>query len=191
MSCSLRKTLLAAAALPLIGWGGAIVTVEPGFAQAQSQSRGDPQMKVSTSEYVQKAAMGDMFEIESSKIAAEKAQNKEVKDFAQKMVKDHTESTKMITEASAKGKVNATMPKELDAEHKAKLEKLRSASGAEFDRQYVTMQMEAHEKAMQLHAGYAKTGDNEQLKEAAEDIAEHVEDHLDDIKDIQKSMSKS
>ena len=188
--------LTTAAAIPLIGLGAVGMGID---AQAQTQQKppakmetgsGAP-MKVTTSEYVQKAAMGDMFEIESSKLAAQKATNKDVKSFAERMVKDHSATTKTLKEASAKGKAGVSAPTDLDADHKAKLGQLRNASGADFDRQYVNVQIDAHEQALKLHQGYAKNGDNKELKDAADDIADDVEDHLEKIKDIQKSMSKS
>ena len=194
MRTTLKTLLLTAAALPLIGLGATGFAFD---AQAQTKTPGQmetgglPPMKVTTSEYIQQAAMGDMFEIESSKLAAGKSANKDIKSFAERMVKDHSASTKKINEASVKGKAGVTPPAELDGEHKAKLAVLRNASGAEFDKQYVSAQIEAHEKALRLHQGYAKNGDNKELKDAADDIAEHVEDHLEKIKDIQKSMSKS
>ena len=40
-------------------------------------------------EFVNKAAIGGMFEVDSSKVATTKAQDQHVKDFAQKMIEDH------------------------------------------------------------------------------------------------------
>jgi putative membrane protein len=39
---------------------------------------------------VNKAAVSDMFEVQSSRLALEKSNNSQIKQFAQKMVDDHT-----------------------------------------------------------------------------------------------------
>lgn len=43
----------------------------------------------SAQNFVDKAAVGGMFEVDSSKIAEGKAQDQGVKDFAKKMIDDH------------------------------------------------------------------------------------------------------
>jgi putative membrane protein len=196
MTSTLKLALLAAAAVPLIGLAPVQAADAPSRDQpaAKSTSKGADKaapMKVSTADYVKKAAIGDMFEIESSKLAAEKATNKDLKNFAQKMVKDHTNSSEKIKDAVKKGKVNDPLPTELDAAHKAQLDKLRAASGAEYDRMYFDAQMKAHHEAHTLHAGYAKTGDNPELKKAAGDIAKVVEGHMKDLDKLQKDNARN
>jgi len=189
---TLKTLLLAAAALPLIGIG-AVQAADAPKNQAQNQPAAKSQaapMKVSTADYVKKAAIGDMFEIESSKIAAEKATDKRLKDFAQKMVKDHGNSTEKLKATLTKAKVNDPMPTEMDAEHKQKVDKLRSASGAEFDRMYFEEQTKAHREAHALHDGYAQNGDNAELKKTAADIAKVVQSHIKELEDIQKDNAK-
>jgi putative membrane protein len=184
--------LLAAAAIPAIGAGAALISTDARAQSAVPQSWEPIQLvaatlqapKTSTRDYVRKAALGDMFEIESSKLAAEKAQNKDVKAFAEQMIQEHTGTTKMLNEAVAKGNVGVTPPMQLDPSHAAKLNQLRTTSVANFDKMYVAMQTQAHEDALTLHQSYAQDGDNAELKETADDIADHVEAHLKDIKDI-------
>ena len=67
-----------------------------------------------TEDFVRIAAISDMFEIESSKLAASNAQDPAIKSFAEKMVKDHTQvSTEMKALVSA-GKIKADVPMEMD-----------------------------------------------------------------------------
>jgi putative membrane protein len=168
-----------------------LCTAEP---HAQTKTPGHIDMpspaRITTSEYIQQAAMNDLFEIESSKLAVEKADNKDVKSFAERMVKDHGASIKVLAEAASKGQAGVRAPSELDSDHKAKIALLRNASGAEFDKLYVDMQTGAHEHALKLHSGYAKSGDNGQLKAAADTLKGHVEDHLAKISDLRKTIDK-
>lgn len=67
-----------------------------------------------TNDFVQEAAISDMFEIESSKMASAKLAGPE-KEFADKMVADHTKTTaELIGEAKAD---NIPVPTAMDSSH--------------------------------------------------------------------------
>lgn len=51
---------------------------------------------VNAVEFVRKAAIGDMYETQSSQLASQRAQNQQVKQFAQEMVQDHTKTTQQL-----------------------------------------------------------------------------------------------
>lgn len=138
--------------------------------------------RVSVDDYVQKAAIADMFEIESSKLALEKAQSQPLKKLAGMMVDDHGASTSKIKSAVSMGKVSVSLPSELDAKHREALDQLRGLSGTEFDKKYLDVQIKGHEEALQLHQSYAENGDNKALKDAATDIVKVMERHLKEIR---------
>jgi putative membrane protein len=50
----------------------------------------------STPDFVQTAAMSDMYEIEAGKIAAQKGQSDAVKQFGQHMVEAHSQTTEEL-----------------------------------------------------------------------------------------------
>ena len=102
------------------------------------------------------------FEIESSKLAAQKA-DAETKKFASKMVADHTKTSTEL-KAMVKGVDNAPLPTAMDSSHQGKLEKLKGLSGDQFTRQYRADQVAAHKDAVSLFDRYAKGGHNDKLK---------------------------
>jgi putative membrane protein len=63
-----------------------------------------------------------MFEIESSKLAAQKA-DAETKKFASKMLADHTKTSNEL-KAMVKAVNNAPVPTAMDSSHQSKLDKL-------------------------------------------------------------------
>ncbi|RUX23771.1 DUF4142 domain-containing protein [Mesorhizobium sp. M7A.F.Ca.US.011.01.1.1] len=131
--------------------------------------------------FVDKAAAGGMFEVDSSKIAEGTAQDQAVKDFAQKMIDDHgAANAKLETIA---GEQKLTLPKELDAKRKADLDTLKTAKGA-VDKPYVQMQRDAHSEAVTLFESYAKDGDNAQLKTFAAETLSTLKMHKDMIEKI-------
>ena len=138
----------------------------------------------STQDFVTQAAVSDMFEIESSKLAQQRADAKS-KEFAAKMIKDHTETSTELKGLVASGKVKATIPTALDSSHQSKLDKLKGLNGADFDRQYDDMQRAGHKDAVSLFERYAKGGDNADLKAFASKHLPHLQEHqklADDLK---------
>jgi putative membrane protein len=123
-------------------------------------------------------AASDMFELESSKLAQQKASAAPVKEFAAMMIKDHTASTAKLKEAAGKAGPAITPRPALTAEQTTNLEALRAASGAEFDTLYKQQQVAAHQQALANLQGYARAGDVPSLKAFAGETAPIVEGHL-------------
>jgi putative membrane protein len=129
-------------------------------------------------QFADTAAASDMFEIESSKLAQEKATAAPVKEFAAMMIKDHTNSTAKLKTAAAKADPAITPKPAMNAEQTANLEALRGASGAEFDALYKQQQVMAHQKALAALQSYAVSGDVPPLKEFADETSKVVEAHF-------------
>jgi putative membrane protein len=95
-------------------------------------------------EFVSKAGMGGLAEVQMGNLALQKASNADVKAFAQRMVTDHsTANAELAQLATAKG---LALPTELGGEHKDAFDHLNSLSGAEFDKAYMKHMVEDHEK---------------------------------------------
>lgn len=137
--------------------------------------------------YAMTAALSDMYEIESSRLALEKAASPEVKKFAQMMVDGHTKTTAELKSTLAAAGVNMTPPPALDARRQGMLDELRGKSAAEFDTAYLDQQTTAHGEALDLHSSYAEGGDTAQLKAFAAKTAPIVQSHLDMVKKLDKS----
>lgn len=134
----------------------------------------------STQEFVTKVAISDMFEMQSSKVAAQKG-NAESKSFAQRMIKDHTKTSRELKGMIGK---KAKLPTALDAEHQQKLARLQKVAGDEFNSTYATMQVQAHEEAVKLFEGYSSSGDDAQLKEWATKTLPALKEHLEHAKKL-------
>src|SRR3954470_18927046 len=141
--------------------------------------------KVNAAEFVNKAANSDMFEIQSSQLALTKTQDNRLREFAQRMVKDHTQASDKLKAAAQ----NQTVPTTLDQEHAGMLQKLQQAQGNDFSRQYVQMQFEGHQKAVALFESYAQNGDNTQLKQFAQQTVPTLREHFQQITQIRTQMS--
>ena len=83
-------------------------------------------------------------EVELGKLAMQKAQNSQVKQFADMMVRDHTKAGNELKQAVTPhgGTVSSELPDDSES-LKAKLEKL---NGAEFDRHYMAAMVDGHQQ---------------------------------------------
>jgi len=147
----------------------AVALVLPAQAQKSQSS--------ATSDFVQKVAISDMFEIQSSRLAQQKSNNDGVKTFAQHMVTDHTKTTDELKPIAQKIQ-GVQIPVQLDATHQKMLDKLNGLSGAKFDVAYKADQVQGHVQAVRLFAAYAKNGDNADLKKWAHDTLPTLREHL-------------
>jgi putative membrane protein len=141
-----------------------------------------PANAVDVPTFVQTAASGDMFEIRSSQLAMKESENRQVRDFAQLMVKDHQASTAALKQAVSEGARGTTVPTEMMPRHAQMLRALEQAANgtdaAAFDRLYLEQQRTAHAEALDLHRSMAARGDMPApLKAFADATAKTVEGH--------------
>jgi predicted outer membrane protein len=97
----------------------------------------------STADFVQKAAVSDMYEVQAGKLAAEKGQSDAVKKFGQQMVDAHTKTTEELTGIVKTKNIKVDLPTKLDAKHQKLIDDLNSASARDFDKMYANQQVDA------------------------------------------------
>jgi putative membrane protein len=132
--------------------------------------------------YFQDMAQANMAEVQTGKLAQQKAQSEEVKEFARHMVEDHG---KLLQESRAMAKAKGVaLPKDLKKEHQSAMKELKSASGEAFDRAYMEQMVKDHEKTLKLLQEVQKNAKDPALRQAAEKAAPEVEKHLDKAKEI-------
>jgi putative membrane protein len=123
------------------------------------------------------AAASDTFEIQTSKLAADKAGSAKVKSFAQEMIKAHTASTAKLMTAAASATL--TPDPTMTPEQQKTLSDLQGKTGADFDTAYARAQVEAHQMTLDTLKSYAANGDSAPLKGFANEITPTVAHHLD------------
>ena len=137
-----------------------------------------------TQDFVQEAAVSDMFEIQSSKLASSKLNGQE-KIFADQMIADHTKTSSELMQRAEAAKIS--VPKDLDSSHRKMLDRLNSESGDAFRRDYFSDQVSAHEDAISLFKRYSDKGENAGLKSWAATTLPALQHHLDMAKGLYKN----
>ncbi|HEX8368720.1 MAG TPA: DUF4142 domain-containing protein [Pyrinomonadaceae bacterium] len=138
-------------------------------------------------DFMNEAAVGGMAEVELGRLASTKAQNADVKKFAQTMVADHTKANgELKTLATGEG---ATLPIELDAKHKSTMTEMQGLSGADFDKAYIAGQLADHEKTVKLFQAQAQSGTDAEIKAFAVKNLPTLQMHLEMVRNLNNKMN--
>lgn len=126
--------------------------------------------------FTTKATMANFAEIDAGQLAATKATEMGIRMFGQMMVTDHTTAKAELKNIAMS--LGLYAPDSLDAEHVALKNQLMAATGREFDSIYIHSQVKDHQAAIALFELQRMNGDNEQLRDYAEETLPHLQHHL-------------
>jgi putative membrane protein len=163
-----------------------------GLAAAQAQTTAaaaptDPQIAMI-------AVTADNVDIDAGKLAAEKASSKEVKEFAETMVRDHTAVNAKATALAKKLNVTpeeSATSKSLKADGDKMLAKLKGLTGAEFDKAYVDNEVAYHQAVIGVVTStLIPNTKNPELKSLLESAGPILNSHLEHARHLQSSLTK-
>src|SRR5689334_13861498 len=133
-------------------------------------------------------------DIDAGKLAESKASNKEVKDFAKRMVTDHTGVNKQATELVKKLGVK---PEESDTSKGLKssgaenIKRLKGLKGADFDKAYIDNEVTYHQTVLDaLDKTLIPSAKNDELKALLAKVRPAFVAHLEHAQHIQTSFNK-
>jgi putative membrane protein len=138
-------------------------------------------------EFLRKASSINSLEVDVAKLAKDQTQNDSVRAFAEVLAKDHADAKDRLKDLTETMKVD--FPKEVLAEHKAIVDRLKTIKGPQFDREFINTMVDGHEQAIDLFQQEATSGKNAQLKAYAQSLLPTLKSHLDMAKDLQKKIN--
>jgi putative membrane protein len=161
----------------LTGNPGGMAPDTPGLDAAKpATDYGNNQDKL----FVKLAAEGGQAEVDLGKLAQQKGSSDAVRKFADRMVADHGKSNDRLMRSGRALKVEVPKtPGAQDPEHKTIRQQMEGASGVDFDRAYLTSQIQNHQKTANLLLWEISYGQNQDLTKYASDTLPVVLDHLD------------
>lgn len=171
-----RSVLLSLASAGLI-----TLAIGPLASAAETMASQDQQ-------FVEKAAQGGKAEVELGKLAQEKAKNDDVKDFGEMMVEDHGDANDELKDiAEDQG---FSVPDTMGDEAKEIYDQLSSLSGADFDRAYIDHMVKDHEKDVAAFEMETEEGENDELKDFAEETLPTLRKHLERARELQSELDQ-
>jgi putative membrane protein len=135
--------------------------------------------------FAKEAAIGGLAEVELGKLAQQKASSDAVKQFAQKMVDDHSKANEELKQVASKEGLD--LPTALDKKHQSRLDKMSKLSGADFDKAYIKDQLKDHKEDVSKFKDEASKGTVPGVKDFASKTLPTLEQHLQMVKDLHKS----
>ena len=171
--------------------GGAVasapVTSGAGTGSMEAEPRND-------SEIMTLVAQDNDAEISSSQLALKNASSAQVKAFAQQMIADHTAMQKqgaqvgkaLGTEGTGSDSTQAKM--EMAQEN---LDDLKDKKGADFDKAYMDMQVQAHQKTLDDLRSFQAKAQNAELKTMITNAIPKVEAHLQKAQQLQQTVANA
>lgn len=156
---------------PLIIAGIAVISSFAWMASARANS-------MSARDFVRNASIANEFSIESSKLALEKSQNKEIKNFAHHIIDNEEKAGDKLANILQHSNPQLQPAKELDDRHQKLIEQLQSASLDDFNRQYIKSQADVHKEETDFFKSYSRHGEDPVLKDFAEQMLPTLKDHL-------------
>lgn len=126
--------------------------------------------------FFEQAASAGKLEVESGRLAAQKASNLALKNFGQKMVTEHSQADSDLRAlASRKG---ITLPMAMSDSHQKKLDKLREEKvGKDFDKEFRDLMIDSHKEAVSLFEDAAKDSKDPEVKAFAQKMLPTLKQH--------------
>lgn len=137
-------------------------------------------------DFLMEAAKGGMMEVEAGKLAAANASSAEVKAFGKMMVEDHSKANAELKGVASQ--INATVPATLDADAQKHIDDMKKMKGKEFDKHYVDMMVDDHDKDVSKFEDESKNAKNDAVKAFAAKTLPVLQKHQERIKSIKASM---
>jgi len=200
--CKSHKILLCSATLMLAG--AAALAQSPGGAPQQPNMPSQQQPQASPGSpgtdpgaaptaqnfgdqaFVAKALAGGDAEVQLGQIAEQKSQSNDVKQFAQKMVSDHTQMGDKWFKPVAK-QLGVAEPKGPDKKDKKLIAKLETLSGPQFDTEYIQAMLKDHKQDLKDFNEEAQSAQDPNVKQVAQQGATVIQQHLQLIEQIAKN----
>ena len=146
---------------------------------AEKERSGDTAKSSMDAKFIRKAANGGMTEVELGKIAEKNGKREDVKNFGERMVKDHGKANDDLKSVAAK--MNIEVPNKVNAKHQAMINKFSKMSGGDeaFDTAYINAMVKDHKKDVAEFEEAENQVKNEDLKKFISDTLPVLKEHLE------------
>ena len=134
------------------------------------------------------AADAGMTEIQAAQLAKTEAISAKTKAFADDMIKDHSAAADEVKALA--GKKNVTVPDAISDDHRKDLDDLGKKKGADFEKAYVNMMVDDHQKVVDKFKDAADKCNDPDIKALAAKLLPTLQAHLDHAKTLKEEVKK-
>lgn len=137
--------------------------------------------------FMKMAAIANMTEAHLGQMAENQASEQGVKDFGDKLSKDHTSAYEGLTVLA--NKTGETIPKAIGKDKN--IERLMHVKGDRFDRSFLPEEVQSHKTAIAAFKNEAEKGENADVKAWAKSMIPTLEAHLQTAEGLEKHEKTS
>ena len=164
------RSLMASAA------GGMVLALSAGLNPLQAQGSQAEQ------QFVNQVAAENLMEVRLGQAAQQRATNPSVKQFAQRMVIDHTSMQKQWMAVAKKNGID--FKAEMSARHLQQAEQLRTLTGAAFDQTYMGLMVQNHQENVSTFQAQRNGGHSADVRQLIDVALPTLQEHLSTAQQI-------
>ena len=154
---------------------------------ANSTAPGQQQVDRADLDFMKKAAEGGMAEVELGKLAQQNAQDAQVKQFGERMERDHSNANRQLEMITSQKGVQ--LPKQLDPKDQKELDRMSGLKGPAFDRAYMRMMVQDHDKDVKEFQHEAQAARDPDVKNFAQQTLSVIQQHDQMAHDVTRTLS--
>lgn len=137
--------------------------------------------------FIGKAMQGSMAEVQLGQLTLEKSNNDQVKQFAQRMIDDHTKLNEQMKPVAQQ--VGVAVPNQVSKKDKQTMAKLQALSGQAYDQAYIKDMVKDHKQDLSEFQTEAASGQDQTVKDAAAQGSKIIAQHLQMAQQMAKDQN--
>ncbi len=144
-----------------------------------SLSRGD-------AKFIKECAQAGLMEVKMGQTAKDHGSSPDVKNFGEKLVKDHTKANEKLSQLAGQKGVN--LAREMEVKHTNMIKDMEAKSGPEFDRNFIEHVVKDHKKDISRFEQASRGLDDSELKAFASEMLPTLRAHLTEAQRIARFL---
>ena len=137
--------------------------------------------------FVSKAMQGGLAEVQLGQLTLQKSNNPQVKEFAQRMIDDHTKLNDQMKPVAQQ--VGVTVPDQISKGDRKIIAKLQALSGPAYDQAYIKDMVKDHKQDLNEFQMEASSGQDQTVKDAANQGSKVIAQHLQMAQQMAKDQN--
>jgi putative membrane protein len=137
--------------------------------------------------FVSKAMQGGMAEVQLAQLTLQKSNNEQVKQFAQRMIDDHTKLNDQMKPVAQQ--LGVSVPDKVSKKDRTTMAKLQPLSGSAYDQAYIKDMVKDHKQDLSEFQTEASSGQDQTVKDAAAQGSKVIAQHLELAQQLAKDQN--
>jgi putative membrane protein len=137
--------------------------------------------------FVSKAMQGSMAEVQLAQLTLQKSSNDQVKQFAQRMIDDHTKLNEQMKPVAQQ--LGVKPPDQVSKKDRKTMATLQGLSGSAYDQAYIKDMVKDHKQDLSEFQTEASSGQDQTVKDAANQGTKVIAQHLQMAQQLAKDQN--